>query len=228
MLRVSFMQTFALDAQGWSIIDQGLDPISLMSQPQLIATGSGTQLFRDGRFYRFARSPGAVWTEALTSRGPPPPPQTLVRATRYVAGFNPTTRRTWVFDGAERRTWQLRLEALRPALLSRFVLPPVDRSRIQSVSLRASAFGTGGVRARVWSAGSWLGLPGATNASATSSPGPVELSFDQPDDVQRLCAGDQLVTAVEPGADNGGGVASVSVDYVQLVVRYRLPAEGQP
>jgi hypothetical protein len=86
-----------------------------------------------------------------------------------------------------------------------------------------SGFATNGVDLKVWDEGMWKIV--ATNNAAPGNPQLVSWTTTDAQVISRLFFGDQqtLNFAVTPVAPNGTGVGEVSVDYVEVVVKYRQP-----
>jgi hypothetical protein len=82
---------------------------------------------------------------------------------------------------------------------------------------------TNGVDLLVWDEGRWKVV--ATNNDPPGSPQLVSWITTDPQVISRLLFGDQqtLNLAVAPTAPNGTGTGAVSVDYAEVVVKYRQP-----
>jgi hypothetical protein len=86
-----------------------------------------------------------------------------------------------------------------------------------------------GAQVSVWSEGRWLGL--AAHEADAETPDVLSWSTDDADVIQRLFYGapgeEVLIFGATPTADNGCGedYGTLSTEYVEVVVRYRLPAE---
>jgi len=86
-----------------------------------------------------------------------------------------------------------------------------------------SGVATNGVDLKVWDEGMWKTI--ATNNSPPNDPQLVTWTTTDPQVISRLFFGDQqtLNFAVTPVAPNGTGTGEVSVDYVEVTVKYKMP-----
>jgi len=80
-----------------------------------------------------------------------------------------------------------------------------------------------GATAWFWDRGTFLSGP--TIAAPTSGPKLLTWSTSDPAQLSRVFNGasQEIAVAVTPTGTNGTGVATLAVDYVELVVRYRRP-----
>ncbi|MBI5526160.1 MAG: hypothetical protein HY897_07480 [Deltaproteobacteria bacterium] len=132
---------------------------------------------------------------------------------------------TWEWDvGANARPGQL-MET--PFVVSGVSAAPTWKSVAATFYSGAVGFpggvATNGVDLKVWDEGMWKAV--ATNNAPPGTPQLVTWTTTDPLVISRLFFGNQqaLNFAVTPVAPNGTGVGEVSVDYAEVVVRYKLP-----
>lgn len=156
--------------------------------------------------------------------------------------YDTTRKRAVVFGGRERvvpmnDTWEWdSTVAGRPAEIFevRFASAQAENEELVSLAVNLVAGGSGYSAAGEDGAGLyvWDSHPGAwrlvnSNGAAVGTPESLSWTADDPAEVARLLFGGQrsLVCAVAPLHPNGTAtqLSTVSVDYAEVTVRYRLP-----
>lgn len=159
--------------------------------------------------------------------------------------FDPVNRRGVLVGGATafavsstnalRDTWLLETANERPGAVFRVsnaalgVAPAhVTGLAVLAVSGGSSELGDGGVgagtRTALWSDGRFQVAPTESAAGTPQQPAPTVLEVTDRRVLERLLLGQpEVLVGVTPRGTNGKGVATLTVDYVELTVRYRLP-----
>lgn len=243
--------TFEWDGSKWSeMYPEGSEaPTTLVSHAMAFSQRGPTLMFGGGSWI-FGGSPldetwawdGKSWTHAVHGAHDNGAPEAR---SGHAMAYDSKRSRAVLFGGSSKDnyalgdTWEWDDGAFaRPGQVARFAFAAAqaeEATAIESITATWVAGGLGetdrtpvsGVSTWVWDRGSFL--PASSGSYAVDAPGVVTWSVSDSGLARRLLTGprQEISVAVTPQGANGTKSAKVSVDDVELEVRYRRPIAGQ-